>query len=67
MRRASGTRTAGRACTGKRRYETRHHAERALDYCVSRGAAPSQISVYQCPIKGDHYHVGHRPGSRGKR
>jgi hypothetical protein len=62
-----GTQTIGRACTGKRRYTNQHNAEHALTHLIDHaGANPDTVTAYACP-HGDHWHLGHRPGSRRKR
>jgi hypothetical protein len=57
--------TKGRACATKRAHGSRWRAERELERLVRRGAV--NLIVYPCPTGQDHYHVGHRPGSRRKR
>lgn len=64
-RRGNPGRTIGRGCTGKRRYHSRDAADTTADQLVTHGAAADSINVYKCR-HGDHYHVGHRPGSRRK-
>ncbi|MFI5799092.1 hypothetical protein [Streptomyces sp. NPDC051677] len=56
-------RTKGRACTGKRRHDTRKGAEEHRDRLLAGGAV--RIAAYQCRNRAcGGWHVGHLPKSR---
>jgi hypothetical protein len=61
------TRTAARACAGKRVHATKVSAQAACDYRVTYGgAAPASMNAYLC--RHCHlWHTGHAPGQGGKR
>lgn len=54
------TKTKGRMCDGKSRFDDRTRAEGAMWAYVHRcGAKPSRLNVYACP-HCDGWHWGHR-------
>lgn len=55
-----------RVCTGKQQHETEALATAHLMALVARGATRSSLKAYKCRYCGT-WHVGHRPGSGGRR
>ena len=56
-------RTKGRACTGKRRHDTREEAEDHRDRLIAKGAV--RLASYPCRNRAcGGWHVGHLPKSR---
>ncbi|MEU4095522.1 hypothetical protein [Streptomyces sp. NPDC026673] len=56
-------RTRGRACTGKRRHDTKEQAEDHRQRLVDRGGV--RLAIYRCRNRDCRgWHVGHLPKPR---
>jgi hypothetical protein len=58
--------TAKQACVGKRAHPNPASASRHAASLIRRGAWRGNVNTYHCK-RCDMWHVGHRPGRRGRR
>lgn len=59
MSRGIKTRTKGRSCTGKRRFESKGAAKKALNELLRDQRFVTRMNVYACTFC-DGFHIGHK-------